>query len=523
LLGQPQSLFNGRHVVFSFFKKDSKPDAKPAASRAPARPSAAPAGSTQGAATTAPRAPATRALNAPVNRSLNRPSVGRLSGGGAFAVTENAMPDRELQRSLAMATAAKIDAIESEMTRDFLRPRKPGAEAVLAPEVLRDATPVEAAPPPPEEVSTRPLPTAAAATAPVPQMPEEDPFENSADLLAGSINAIEVSVDNSAMIDEAAILFANRQDAAAEAALQAGLAGAAPDPQTERGWLMLIELFQQRGDRAAFDRASADFAARFGASAPGWMEYEAAPAAPPAAAAGLPSVALPPQIDAGIVRPLEELKALALRHPVLILDAGATQSINLVGAELLLRVFTAFKRATHELVILGADQLMHALRDAIEPGRRDASEAAWMLLLEVQRLLDRQADFEETGIQYCITYEVSPPSWEPPLPNLRAQVALSPQSAPVADALAWRGELTGDGDTLVQRLAEAGRPGEVIAVDCRLLRRMGFATATSLVAPLGRLRQAGFQLEMRNVNSLVAALWQLLGVSAAVTVNLRRA
>ncbi|MCK7496375.1 MAG: hypothetical protein MZW92_39765 [Comamonadaceae bacterium] len=39
-----------------------------------------------------------------------------------FATTENAIPARDLARSLAMETAAKIDAIESEMARDFLRP-----------------------------------------------------------------------------------------------------------------------------------------------------------------------------------------------------------------------------------------------------------------------------------------------------------------------------------------------------------------------------------------------------------------
>ena len=55
-------------------------------------------------------------------------------------------------------------------------------------------------------------------------------------------------------------------------------------------------------------------------------------------------------------------------------------------------------------------------RRCVPPSSRaaaTASDAAWMLLLDVQRLLNRQADFEETGIQYCITYEVSPPSWEP--------------------------------------------------------------------------------------------------------------
>ena len=42
-----------------------------------------------------------------------------------------------------------------------------------------------------------------------------------------------------------------------------------------------------------------------------------------------------------------------------------------------------------------------------------------MLLLDAHRLLNLQSEFEETGIQYCITYEVSPPSWEPFSSNIK--------------------------------------------------------------------------------------------------------
>ena len=39
-----------------------------------------------------------------------------------------------------------------------------------------------------------------------------------------------------------------------------------------------------------------------------------------------------------------------------------TAPVDLVGAELLLRVVTAFKRASHELVIVGAEQLIEPMK-----------------------------------------------------------------------------------------------------------------------------------------------------------------
>jgi len=172
--------------------------------------------------------------------------------------------------------------------------------------------------------------------------------------------------------------------------------------------------------------------------------------------------------------------------------------------------------------VRGAEPLMVALRSTVEPGRRDPSDAAWMLLLEVQRLLDRQADFEETGIQYCITYEVSPPSWEPPPPNMRlAGVSESPAAKP-AEPLEWKGEIQGDGEAQFSRLAVAAQEGKLVVVDCRLLRRMAFSAGTTLLGHLLRLQQAGATVELRNVNSLVAALWSLLGVAAVAQVSIRR-
>jgi len=503
-------------VVFSFFKKDTKegksgPD-RPGA-RAPARP------------VRQEQKLVGRPIVGTINRSLNRPSSNtepHSGGGGAFAVTENALPDRELARSLAMATAAKIDAIESEMARDFLRPRKTQVEVnAAAAEQARDEVRVEAAPPPPEPEDAPPLTSAARRTEAAP-LSEEDAFDPGSEILGGSIDAIEVNGSSSSVLDETAILFANRQDHAAESGLRTALIAESLGAATDRGWLMLLELLQQRNDRPGYEQLSSQFALRFGVPAPAWINY-AESETPAAPKTGVPVVALPEAIDAGIVKPLEEFKNLATAHPALTLDVSATRYVDLVGAELLLRVFNAFKRASHELTVRGAEQLMVALRAAVEAGRRDASDAGWMLLLEVQRLLDRQADFEETGIQYCITYEVSPPSWEPPLPNIRVLGVAEGADSRGADPLNWKGEIIGDGDPYIPRLVSASLESTRVVVECRQLRRVAFSASTSLLGQLVKMQQSGVSVEFRNVNCLVTGLWQLLGVSSIADVRVRRA
>jgi hypothetical protein len=100
-------------VVFSFFKKDQK-DPKGGSKRADDA-----------------RGPGQRPAGRPMPDPASRASPARLPSQ-RFATTENALPDRELARSLAIETAAKIDKIESEMARDFLRPPGSGAANTAA-------------------------------------------------------------------------------------------------------------------------------------------------------------------------------------------------------------------------------------------------------------------------------------------------------------------------------------------------------------------------------------------------------
>jgi len=478
-------------VVFSFFKKDPKDSSA----------STAKGGSGRSSRSSA------RPLPAPVNRNasatLPKP-----------ANTDSTVPDKDLHRTLAMETAAKIDAIESEMARDFMRPS--GGGPLFSNSAANSTL---------GRLSQQPV------EQPVPQTTTaRDRGPESVDLSLeewqGNANAIEIHGEGSgSAIEEAAILFANGLIEPAEAGLRAAIHSDALGDAAQRAWLMLFELFQQRGDKASFDNLTIEYVLRFESSPPAWIDYkdEATAASAGKTADGAPIVRLPDVVDANVVKVLEQLKNHSVQHQSLTLDTSGVREIDLVGAELLLRVINAFKRASHELMVLGADQLITPLRAAVEPGRRDQSDAAWMLLLEVFRLLNRQHDFEETGIQYCITYEVSPPSWEPPPPSLKTRAA-TPADKPVEvdDGMQWRGTVRGNGEPQFGRLLVEAKTEKRLAVDCTYLKRIEFATATSLLTLLTKLRQGGVTIEFRNVNHLIAALFSLLGVDMVADVQLRR-
>ena len=69
---------------------------------------------------------------------------------------------------------------------------------------------------------------------------------------AVEMHAIELHAEGSgSAIDEAAILFANGLIEPAEAGLRAAIHSDSLGDSAQRAWLMLFELFQQRGDKGS--------------------------------------------------------------------------------------------------------------------------------------------------------------------------------------------------------------------------------------------------------------------------------
>ncbi len=476
----------------------------------------------------------------------------RRRGGGDAAVTTPGPPTGAPPparaadpREIARQTAAKIDAIESEMIAAERppAPRAVGGQAGLAGNVYVPSSKVAPASPVAPPVAARlavPVGPAAGPRSPGPPAGAPGPQPDTSIILGDAADGHSLEVSGSTLpqaFEEAAVLYANGQATAAAMILWQSIKHNQLANHARQGWAMLFDLYQASGRREEFENIAIDYSARFECSPPTWDDGLAPPPATEKASAGAPTAAvtLPAALDAQAVRQLEQVQRLAQRNRAVAIDVSAVRSVDAIGADLLLRVLQALVKADRDLTVYGADELRAVVGGAIEAGRRDPSDACWLLCLELLRLLGRQQDFDDVAIDYCVTYEVSPPSWEPMPPTARAASAGAPAAAASGgaasasassgsvveadDALVLRGEIVGRAqDVLAALRARAAERSEVV-VDCRHLRRLDFVAAGELLNEVVALRTGGKYLVFREVNQMVTALMTVMGLPDLVDVR----
>src|SRR3989442_15582778 len=87
---------------------------------------------------------------------------------------------------------------------------------------------------------------------------------------------------------------------------------------------------------------------------------------------------------------------------------------------------------------LHGERLFTVLLDAAPTGVRDADPAYWQLRLDALRMTNRPDQFDEAAIDYCVTYEVSPPLWEPALCQVRGSGAEHSTNSPPLSVVSER-------------------------------------------------------------------------------------
>lgn len=412
----------------------------------------------------------------------------------AHSELERPNPHSQLQRDIARATAMKIDAIESAMEFDIFNTPEPawGSRAARPPRPPARARPADG------HADTLPLLD-----------------DNTTELLGDDdMPAPAAAAQTAPAVEEIAILYANGQHALAgqmlAAALADGAAGGAPQ-QDRTVWWMLFDLYQVSGQQDAFDNLSIDYASTFETSPPAWNPP------PPAAAAYsgvIPTLAFGPVLDAAVASQLQALLAPAAGTALLRLEFGRIAAVDAAGCALLLDALRAWQAQQRELVLVAAAELVTLLRGALCVGRRDDGEAPWLLLLELLQLLHREKDFEESGMDYCVTFEVSPPSFVAP----RKVASAADQHAPAAsDRFMLPHVIEGDIGALLAAISAYADQYPALVFDCTRLARIDYAAANQLLARLQALaagQDAPRKIEFRDVNHLVAALLRLVGYGA---------
>ena len=129
--------------------------------------------------------------------------------------------------------------------------------------------------------------------------------------------------------------------------------------------------------------------------------------------------------------------------------------------------------------------------------------------------------FEELAINYAVTFEISPPSWEPRrvLETEPSPLTVSADDLPMAEAYVIKGEIkaTRFGDLLAY--AAANNP---VLIDCSKATRMDFLSAGALLNVLTTVKGTGRQIIFRHPNCLLAELFRVVGLKAVAEIVLAR-
>ncbi|MRW90985.1 hypothetical protein GJ699_13395 [Duganella sp. FT80W] len=389
------------------------------------------------------------------------------------------------QREIARATAMKIDAIESAMEADIFNQPEPAWG------------------------SQRPPRPATAATSAASNDDDLGDFPTTL-LLDDEALPVVTADDSAPVVEEIAILYANGQQAVAQAMLAAAVAEANRLNSDRTTWWMLFDLYQVSGQQAAFDNLSIDYASTFETSPPPWNAPAALAAASPDWAGLTPTAALAGALDQHIAPQLERLRQLAVDNPVLRLEFSRVTDIAADGCALLLDALRQLQAQQRELILVGAPALATRLRDGIAVGRRDDGEAPWLLLLELLQLQNREREFEHTAMDYCVTFEVSPPSFTPP-----HKVAMAPAQHVSAspDRFMLPPIIENQLGALLPAIQQYADEYPALVFDCSRLTRIDYACALQLHGVLAGF-EAGRKIAFRDVNHLVTALLRLLGYAS---------
>jgi anti-anti-sigma regulatory factor len=334
-----------------------------------------------------------------------------------------------------------------------------------------------------------------------------------------SIEVAETNAGLSGVLENAALLFANGQDAAAREALEQGVAS---DPETRLSplaWLALFDLLQRAGDRAAFDQLAMQFVVSFERSAPSWDESAKPAAGEPAAGGGY--IAVSGRLSDASASQLEGLKrALEKCVPRARLDLSSVTGFDDRGARMLAAELARARSQRMELAIQRPEKLRAALEEAVARGR-EGGEGAWLLSLELMQWSHEQEAFDERALAFAVAFELSPPSWEPPPDAARRAAREAPRrTAEVApppvhdrDVVAFDGVLAGASPPALARLSDVAARHPQVQVDMRDVERMDFICAGALLNTIGRIEAQGKAVQIEGASPIVRALLLLIGIS----------
>lgn len=351
-------------------------------------------------------------------------------------------------------------------------------------------------------------------------------------------------------LDEAVIAFANADFEQCEQSLLALTGAGGSRAQHAETWLVLFDLYRAIGQQHKFESLALDYAQQFGWSAPQWFSMpklvaEAAGDERPSSAVieGQVGWTSPEHLDPDAVA---RLASLSLQMPLpWVFDWTPLKHIDAETSARLSELFRYWIPQDIDMRWLGGERLFAVLQDAAPTSVRDADPAFWQVRLDALRMANRPDQFDEAAIDYCVTYEVSPPSWEPARCRVRitgtGTVTSSPPLSVVSEvstsflesrmpedaeavqvgSVELSGQLVGDISATLTKMDNELGGASIINVSCARLIRVDFIAAGDLLNWVLSRRTENRSVRFVEAHRMVALFFGAMGINEHAKVKVR--
>ncbi len=329
------------------------------------------------------------------------------------------------------------------------------------------------------------------------------------------IQVAEANPGLCAVLENAALLYANGQAEHARLVLEDGIANDPDARISPLAWLALFDLLQRSGDHAEYDRLSLQYVVAFERSAPSREELgiQARQGARPVAAG---YVGLTGKLNAGHAPQIANLLAASQKQSHVRLDLGSLTGADNAGAKLLADALAQLRKRRYPLALQHPEKIRNALEHSVAQGRA-AGEGYWILLLELLQWQNDHKVFEDRAVEFAVAFEVSPPSWEPPPSSLPAEAAGEPAPSNAesnsAETLVWLGTLAGSSDPQLAKLPLFSEGRHAVPIDMGGIERIDFVCAGALFNAISRAESQRKAVQIIGASPIIRALLLLIGIS----------
>jgi anti-anti-sigma regulatory factor len=304
-------------------------------------------------------------------------------------------------------------------------------------------------------------------------------------------------------LENATLLYASGQAAVARQVLGEALTNELDSRALALAWHAQFDLLQRADERAAFDQLALEYVSVFERSPPPWDE--ARTSAEKSGAPGVGYIGLT-QVT---VKVALEIPARAARYSTLRIDVATLTEFDDTGCRRLVDVLRRLRRQAYPVSWQGLEQFWRQVGQKIKTGTPQ-NEGIWLFALELLQWQNNQAEFEERAVDYAVTFEVSPPSWEP---MARKQEQAAVETPPVRrECYALKGVLLGPSAPQISLLYDFAEPRALVQIDLSQVERLDFVCAGSLQNAVSNFDYNDKEVQIVGASPIIQSLLALIGV-----------